>query len=853
MKLHSLRYRIAATIFVLEAIMMTVVLWVLLSSSFETTREQYNTSEMVALQNLSELGHIALLTDEYNDLQPFLETAVLDPHVLHVLLTNEANIIYASSDAQNIGEKLPALSETGHEYWRSIEITNATGTLGTLWINFSSQRLEAAYYNTLKLGIGIALFGMIIIAFAGIFTGILLTRRLDELSKAAVEFSHGNFSARVNVVGDDEIGALGHTLNQMAEDISNNIVTLSESEQRFRTIFKASNDAVLLIDYAKDKFVDVNSAACAMLGYDFNELLRVPVSHVHSNDMSIMQKFISDVLVNGSATTEDLTCRTKSNSLIAAGISASKIIIDGNELILAQVRNITERKRMESELAASESLFRTLVESSPIAVCQTDFYGNCIYVNEMWQQQTGLTLDDCLGHGWHKAIYAEERDEILQRLQKNALKQEPWDLEYRFCKPDGSMRWLIGRIVALRDTDNRVTGYLVANLDITEHKQTEEALRRSQKMDAIGQLSGGIAHDFNNILAAILGSIEMLELQTDADEKTQKRFDTIKHSAQRAVDLTKQILGFSRSDSASLKVTNINRVIESMQTLMTHSLTPQVEVEYLLSNDLGLTEIDPGDFEDALLNLVLNARDAMDGRGRLTIETKNIHLDEDFCSINPEFIAGQYIQLIVSDNGKGIPAEIMDRIFEPFFTTKEQGKGTGLGMAMVFGFVKRSRGNIKVHSEPGMGTTFIFYLPRVAGNEDSVIPSSEPAAAMIPGQGVILVVDDEPQLLDLIEESLLDQGFTVLTAQNGAQAIAILSDNPDIDVLFSDVVMPGGMNGYELAESAIAAHPELKILLTSGYSDKATAEDGQARFKLNLLSKPYSQREMITRLRALLE
>jgi signal transduction histidine kinase len=388
---------------------------------------------------------------------------------------------------------------------------------------------------------------------------------------------------------------------------------------------------------------------------------------------------------------------------------------------------------------------------------------------------------------------------------------------------------------------------------INEIKLNEEALRRSQKMEAIGQLTGGIAHDFNNILGAILGNIELLELQTVADEKTKKRFDTIKHSIQRAVDLTKQLLGFSRTEVTGAKVTNINEVIMNMQNLIIRSLTPQVEVKHQLSEDLWLTEINPGDFEDAMLNLALNARDAMPDGGKLSIETCNRSLDASYCALNPGIVPGDYVELAVSDNGLGISLEDQERIFEPFFTTKPPGKGTGLGLAMVFGFVKRSGGNIKIYSEPGIGSTFRLYLPRAKGTEQPLDSGSAQATNMPRGKETILVVDDEISLLQMVEETLRAQGYTVLTATNGKQALEILAAEPVIDMLFSDVVMPGGINGYELAEQAVASRPQLKVLLTSGYTEMAVARNGQARFNATLLNKPYTLMNLTQRVRQMLD
>ncbi|MES0326551.1 MAG: ATP-binding protein [Gammaproteobacteria bacterium] len=397
--------------------------------------------------------------------------------------------------------------------------------------------------------------------------------------------------------------------------------------------------------------------------------------------------------------------------------------------------------------------------------------------------------------------------------------------------------------------------YMAATIskEMAERKKAEDAQRRSQKMDAIGQLTGGIAHDFNNILAVILGNLELLEQQVPADDKILKRIAAMNKAGQRAVDLTKQLLSFSRRQATQLTVTNINQVLGEMESLLARSLTPEVEVEHQFADKLWLTEIDPGDFEDALLNLSINARDAMAGHGHLTIETRNATLDTTYCAQNTGARPGQYVQLSVSDNGEGIPIEQQELIFEPFFTTKDQGKGTGLGLAMVYGFVKRSGGYINVYSEPGIGTTFRLYLPRAYGDEQLVKLNDEQAEDLPRGQETILAVDDEALLLELTRESLEALGYRVLTASDGWQALARLDEEPSIDLLFSDVVMPGGINGYELAEQATTNRPELKVLLTSGYTEKVMAHNGYARFNENLLSKPYNRADLAERVRAILD
>lgn len=510
--------------------------------------------------------------------------------------------------------------------------------------------------------------------------------------------------------------------------------------------------------------------------------------------------------------------------------------------------DITQRKQAEHAMFESERRFRSLVEYSPMGIYETDTEGHCLYVNDKWLEITGLTQDEALGDGWKKTLHEDDRKSFDELWSMNAHSDKPMDMEYRFSTPDGKISWVMGRAHALRDESGQITGYLGVNVDVTDRKQAEDALRRSQKLEAVGQLTSGITHDFNNILGIILGNVNLLERSIDGDEKAKKRIDTIKQAGQRAADLTKSLLSFSRSEATSIISTNINNLIEHMQNLITHSLTPQVEMEYQFDENLWQTEIEPGDFEDALLNLVINARDAMDGNGHLIIETHNRTLDGSYCESTADLTPGDYVELAVSDTGGGIPVELQERIFEPFFTTKATGKGTGLGLAMVFGFVNRSSGNIKVYSEIGIGTTFRLYIPRALDKQQKEDNAKEMLSETPTGdQETILIVDDEEALLDLVEESLKSLGYRVVASHNAQQALDILAERTDIDMLFSDVVMPG-MNGYELAEQVKKLYPNIKVVLTSGYTEKVAIKSGQIQFNTNLLSKPYSQNDLAQRI-----
>lgn len=403
----------------------------------------------------------------------------------------------------------------------------------------------------------------------------------------------------------------------------------------------------------------------------------------------------------------------------------------------------------------------------------------------------------------------------------------------------------------LRLTKDNIT--VMAITDVTDRNKMEQTLRRAQKMDAVGQLCGGISHDFNNILSIILGNLELLERRLDDNNNVEKYTSTIRKSTQRAADLTRKLLGFSRHQATTLEITNINDLINDMKGLISRSLTPKVELHYQLSKNLKNTNINCGDFEDSLINLVLNARDAMPDGGTLTIETNNIILDEAYCALHHEVIPGDYIQLCISDTGQGIPSEQLEHVFEPFYTTKEQGKGTGLGLAMVFGFVSRSNASIDIYSEEKIGATFKINFPQTKLIENVEETVDRQPQLMPHGHETILVVDDEEELRILAQDTLQDLGYRVLTACDGLQAMEILACDNNIDILFTDVVMPGGVNGYQLAENVAINYPKLKVLLTSGYTEKALDYNKQEKFNTNILAKPYSLSSLAEHIRSTLD
>ncbi len=485
----------------------------------------------------------------------------------------------------------------------------------------------------------------------------------------------------------------------------------------------------------------------------------------------------------------------------------------------------------------------------------TDLQGNITYANAQFCASSGYSESELLGKNLRMLDSGKHDKAFFDDMYRRIAAGDIWKGEICNRAKDGHEYWLETTIVPSLGEDGKPQSYISMCSDVTERKQTEKALRRAQKMEAVGQLTGGIAHDFNNILGVVLGNLSLLEHQLPADEKIRKRLDSINRATQRAIDLTRQLLGFSSKQQGATAVTDINHLIEEMQSLIARAITPQVAIRHEFAPNLWLTEINPGDFQDSLINLILNARDAMQGQGEIVLRTANVTLDSAYCAVNPGSTPGDYVQVSIEDSGCGIEAEQLDRIFEPFFTTKPQGKGTGLGLAMVFGFIKRSGGHIRVQSEPGAGTCFELYLPRSmqheasqAQPEDASNPAEAPAASS-GGGATILVVDDEQDLLELASETLRAQGYRALTAANGEQALQILSQHDEIQLLLTDIVMPGRINGYELAEQARQCRPGVSILLTSGYTEKVSKNDAASRDQTDLLKKPYQPAELIRRVR----
>ncbi|MDH3629730.1 MAG: ATP-binding protein [Gammaproteobacteria bacterium] len=510
------------------------------------------------------------------------------------------------------------------------------------------------------------------------------------------------------------------------------------------------------------------------------------------------------------------------------------------------------------ELLVYKQQLDAILNNAPVEVYLKDREGRYLRINKQFEKIFGVKSDDLVGllptDVHDPELGASTRNHDLFVLNSGKVEQRE---ELARLVSDGQLHTLLTIKFPVFNDDGEVDGLGAIVTDITERKQMEETIRRAQKMDAVGQLTGGIAHDFNNILGIVLGNLELMKRVVSKDEKALSHLEAAYKGANRGKELTRKLLGFSRTTTGLAKIVSLNEFIEGMKDLIRKSPTVSIDTKILLEEDLWRVKIDPGDLEDVILNLSLNAFDSMPAGGEIVITTANQVIDENDVHSNPQAKSGEFVMLSVRDNGQGMTPEIRKKAMEPFFTTKEASKGTGLGLSMVYGFVKRSGGHIKIDSEPGVGTDIKLYLPR---SYEEVIPEEELSLEvdLARGDETILIVDDEQALVDVAVSYLEDLGYKTVSVQNSSQALEVLKSNKAIDLLFTDVIMPGGIDGYELALAVHELYPALKILISSGFTKKHEGYvDVESKYYFsqaaNLLNKPYDRYDLATAVRRVLD
>lgn len=528
-------------------------------------------------------------------------------------------------------------------------------------------------------------------------------------------------------------------------------------------------------------------------------------------------------------------------------------------------RDITERQQAHTELLESERRYRRLIEAViDYAIFQLDPEGNVATWNPGAQRIKGYAPQDIIGQHFSRFYTPEDvASGVPRRALEEAREHGRFEAEGWRMRKDGTRFWasvIIDRIVG---EAGEIIGFAKVTRDLTERKRAQDELKQvqeqliaSQKLEAVGQLSGGIAHDFNNLLMIVLGNIETAERnarQLAGTANLQRALSHAKRGAQRAAALTSRLLAFSRRQALDPKPINVNNFLSNVQDFLQRTLGERIEVETVGSAGLWQIEADANHLESAIINLAINARDAMPDGGKLTVEAVNVSADDDYSRVNPELSPGQYVVVCVTDTGSGMSSEVLDHAFEPFFTTKEPGHGTGLGLSQVYGFVKQSGGHVKIYSEVGHGTSIKMYFPRYLGTRQATV--NEPEDVLPEGEKIetILVVEDDSDLRTYVCDVLRELNYRVLAAPSAQGALTILlQEEPKVDLLLTDVVMPG-INGRELGRRAQQIRTGLKVLYMTGYSRNAVVHQGRLDEGVDILEKPVSQAKLALRVREILD
>ncbi len=499
-------------------------------------------------------------------------------------------------------------------------------------------------------------------------------------------------------------------------------------------------------------------------------------------------------------------------------------------------------------LETAETL-RAVVDSSNQAVIALSPRGEVLLWNKTAERMFGYSSDEVLGKPYPLVppdAESEQRALFTRVMAGEVLR----DLTFRRRHKDGSERDIHGSAAPFYDASGKLRGIACALEDVTEKLVTEQMLRQAQKMEAVGQLTGGVAHDFNNILMVIMANVEMLQEDESLPPAHRDMLDSIATSGQRAAEMTRRLLAFSRKQRLEPQPTNLNDLVAGIDKLLRRSLGEQIEIEAILSDDLWTTSIDRSQLEAAVINLCVNARDAMPDGGRLLIETANTELDHEYASHNPGVVPGQYVELAVSDTGAGIPPELLSKVLEPFFTTKGVGKGTGLGLSMVYGFIKQSNGHIKIYSEVGHGTTIRMYLPRSDAPAEGEAVNTAPALPR--GSERILLVEDDQQVLGAVSAQLRSLGYAVTETGGGQDALDRLEQGESFDLILTDLVMPG-IDGPQLAKIVAERWSRMKVVFISGYSEHAAIRHSRIAANARIVSKPFRKIDLARQIREALD
>ena len=657
-----------------------------------------------------------------------------------------------------------------------------------------------------------------------------------------------------------------------------------EAEERYRLAAHATNDAIW--DWRiSDGQVIWNEALTTLFGHALRETsAQWWLDHIHPDDRARVDRDIHAVIEGGGTAWNSEYRFRRADGSFASVLDRGTVLRGGVGeplRMIGAMLDLTVRQAAEAALAQSEERLRFATEAGDMGFWDVDLVRDALIWPPRTKAMFGISPEVAVSmRDFHDGLHPDDRAATVAAFAAAAdpARRALYDVEYRTVgKEDGVVRWVAAKGrghfegdrcvrvvgVAIEITARKLADARLQELnehlesrvleEVAQRTRVEEALRQSQKMEAVGQLTGGIAHDFNNMLATVIGPLDLLAMRMgDSDPRAKRYIDMAIDGATRAAQLTQRLLAFSRQQPLQPVPLDVNRLVAGMSDLLVHSLGSSIRLETVLAAQVWCTFADANQLENVILNLAVNARDALPGGGRLVVETANCTIAADDGAAAAEVPAGEYVRITVADNGSGMPPEVIAKAFDPFFTTKKVGQGTGLGLSQVYGFVKQSAGHVNIDSTPGQGTTVTLYLPR---RRVDVAPSPpagrEDNRALSGGRELVLVVEDEPGVRQFSIEALTELGYPVLAAEGAATALTLLDRHPDIALLFTDVVMPE-VNGRQLADEALRRRPTLKVLFTTGYSRNALENDGVLDPDVHLIGKPFTLEELALRVRAVL-
>jgi PAS domain S-box-containing protein len=627
-----------------------------------------------------------------------------------------------------------------------------------------------------------------------------------------------------------------------------------EQEAHFRVLIEQAPDAILVYDIDLNRFVDANINAERLFACSREELLQSgPLRFYPETKLKGYEynEVISRVLNNESISLEGKVKNAEGLELVCE-LRLARLPSKDHKLIRVSYDDITERKQAEEALIQSEQKVRAIFDHSYGFIGLLAADGTMLECNRTALEFSGISIEDVRGTpfcGTPWWAHSPEDQERLHAAVLTAAKGKMVRYEAKHAAPDGTIHFVDFSLKPVLDESGEVILLIPEGRDITDYKNLKDQLYQSQKMDSLGRLAGGVAHDFNNMLSIIIGSAELLLRKVAEGDQLHRYIEQIFNAAKRSSEITQQLLAFSRNEIIFPRPINLNSLIIESIKILDRLISEDIRLAFHPSNDLWIIKIDPSQLDQILMNLLVNARDAMPNGGSLSIGTANLHIDGDYSSNHYNVKPGDYVQLTVSDTGSGMDQETQKRIFEPFFTTKEVGKGTGLGLATVFGIVTQNNGFIKVYSEIGQGTVFKMYFPRLA---EEAFAAEEPIPMPMTGSGTILLVEDEEMLLDTTTYMLEEIGYTVIQAQSPEAAIAICEKkNQQIDLILTDVVMPG-LNGREMVDRIKSIFPKIKVLFMSGYTADIIAQRGIVDEGMHFISKPIDMNKLNEKLKEIL-